>query len=82
MQGKIEPSVEAALLEYGIVEENGVYGIRIDATTSKSTSTKTVHGITPDLPRAIALMGLLWKQGVSPVNLEDVLLDMGLISSG
>ena len=79
---QINPSVEVALLEYGVVEQNGSYGIRVESTTGHSTASKTVHGITTDLPRAIALMGLLWKQGVSPVNLEDVLKDLGLISTG
>ena len=76
MQKSLEPTVEAALLEYGIIEENGRYGIRIDATTKKSTVSKTVHGITDELPKAVSLMDLLWKRGVSPVNLEDVLSDL------
>ena len=82
MEKTRKPQIEAALLEYGILEENGVYGIRIDATTKQSTASKTVHGITSDLTRAIDLMGLLWRRGVSPVNLEDVLTDLGVISSG
>ncbi len=79
MQKPIEPTIEAALLEYGIIEENGVYGIRIDATTKQSTVSKTVHSLTGDLNQAASLLTLLWKQGVSPVNLEDVLQDLGLL---
>ena len=37
---------------------------------------KTVHGVTHDLGRALALMRLLWKRGVSPVGLEDALAEL------
>ena len=78
MQKQLEPQVEAAILEYGVIEEEGGYGIRVDAVTRSSTASKTVHQVTGDLFEAIRLMRLLWKRGVSPVNLEDVLESLEL----
>ena len=80
MKKELEPTVEAAVLEYGIIEENGFYGIRVDSTTKHCTVSKTVHQVTADLPGAITLLNLLWKQGVSPVNLEEILKDMGVLT--
>ena len=76
MNRQIEPQVEAAIYEYGVIEEEGGYGIRVDAATRSTTCSKTVHGVTHDLGRALALMRLLWKRGVSPVGLEDALAEL------
>ena len=76
MARPIEPTVEVALLEYGIVDEQGSYGIRIDATTKHGRHSQTVHRVTDDLQQASRLLERLWRNGVSPVNVQDILDDL------
>ena len=76
MARPIEPAVEVALLEYGIVDEQGSYGIRIEATTKHGHHSRTVHRVTDDLQQASRLLERLWRNGVSPVNVQDILDDL------
>ena len=65
---------EAGALKYQIVEQGGRYGVKIEMRTPFGAQSVTAQALTADLPRAIALLGLLQYTRTTPAQLERLLM--------